>query len=147
MNRLTVISFAVGFAVLMTCSSGNSAVYDLAQFTRDLSEKEIAPELTADANSLVLGREGTVVSWGDISVGAFEYPDRPAAKAAAALIAEDGSSVEEIAEGPINWPATPHFFRKGRLVVLYVGDDRPTADLLKVILGPQFAGGHGAPEE
>ncbi len=147
MNRLAVKIFVVGFAVLMACSSGNSPVYDLAQFARDLREKEIAPELTADANSLILGREGTVVSWGDISVGAFEYPDRPAAIAAAALIAEDGSSVDGISEGPINWPATPHFFRKGRLMVLYVGDDRPTADLLKVVLGPQFAGGHGSPEE
>ncbi len=122
-------------------------MYDLAQFTRDLREKEITPELSADANSLILGRVGTVVSWGDIQIGAFEYPDKPAAKAVVALVADDGSSVEGITEGPISWPDTPHFFRKGRLLVLYVGDDRPTADLLKLILGPQFAGGHGAPQD
>ena len=137
----------VGFAVLVACSSRNSPEYDLGQFMRDLREKDIEPELTADANSLILGRVGTVVSWGEIQIGAFEYPDRPAAKAIAALIADDGSSVEGITEDPINWPATPHFFRRGRLLVLYVGDDRPTADLLKVVLGPQIAGGHGEPVE
>lgn len=147
MSRLAVKFLVVGFTVLVACSSRNSPEYDLAQFTSDLREKEIALELTAGANSLILGRVGTVVSWGDIQIGAFEYPDRPAAEAAAALIADDGSSVEGITEGPINWPATPHFFRKGRLLVLYVGDDRPTADLLKVILGPQIAGGHGVPDE
>ena len=147
MSRLAVKFLVVGFTVLVACSSRNSPEYDLAQFTSDLREKEIALELTADANSLILGRVGTVVSWGDIQIGAFEYPDRPAAEAAAALIADDGSSVEGITEGPISWPATPHFFRKGRLLVLYVGDNRPTADLLKVVLGPQIAGGHGVPDE
>ncbi len=147
MSRLAVKFLVVGFTVLVACSSRNSPEYDLAQFTSDLSEKEIALELTAGASSLILGRVGTVVSWGDIQIAAFEYPDRPAAEAAAALIADDGSSVEGITEGPINWPATPHFFRKGRLLVLYVGDDRPAADLLKVVLGPQIAGGHGVPDE
>ena len=147
MRRLAVKFLVVGLAVLVACSSRNSPEYDLAQFTSDLREKEIALELTTGANSLILGRVGTVVSWGDIQIGAFEYPDRPAAEAAAALIANDGSSVEGITAGPINWPATPHFFRKGRLLVLYVGDDRPTADLLKVVLGPQIAGGHGVPDE
>lgn len=147
MSRLAVKFLVVGFAVLVACSSRNSPEYDLAQFTSDLREKEIALELTAGANSLVLGRVGTVVSWGDIQIGAFEYPDRPAAEAAVALIADDGSSVEGITEGPISWPATPHFFHKGRLLVLYVGDDRPTADLLKVVLGPQIAGGHGVLDE
>lgn len=146
MNRLAVKFVVVGIAVLVACSSRNSPVYDLAQFTVDLREREITAEFTADANSLILGRLGTVVSWGDIQVGAFEYPDKPAAEAIVALIADDGSSITGITEGPINWPATPHFFRKGRLLVLYVGDDRPTADLLKVVLGPQVAGGHGVPD-
>ena len=145
MSRIAFFAVLAGFAVLAACSS--TPVFDLAQFAEELREREITPELISDGNSSVLGRDGTVVSWADVSVGAFDYPDRDSAVAAAELIADDGSTVEGITDSPINWPGTPHFFRKGRLIVLYVGDDRPTADLLKQILGPQIAGGHGVPED
>jgi hypothetical protein len=39
------------------------------------------------------------------------------------------------------WMATPHFFKSGSLLVLYVGDDAEILDLLKDSLGDQFAGG------
>ena len=147
MYRLNLKIPVIGFVFLVACSSGNSDVYDLAQFTRDLNEKNVTPERAIGANSVILERESTVISWDDISVDAFEYPDWPAAQAAADQIVEYESRTGELTGAPVNWSATPHFFRKGRLMVLYVGDDRPTADLLKQVLGPQFAGGHGVPEE
>lgn len=40
----------------------------------------------------------------------------------------------------ITWVAPPHFFRKERLIVLYIGDDPAVVRLLTAALGPQFAG-------
>ena len=40
----------------------------------------------------------------------------------------------------ITWPAPPHFFRKERAFVLYLGDDQAMIALLTELLGPQFAG-------
>jgi hypothetical protein len=40
----------------------------------------------------------------------------------------------------VSWMATPHFFKKGRILVLYVGDNTETLGLLESVLGAQFAG-------
>jgi hypothetical protein len=40
----------------------------------------------------------------------------------------------------IDWVAPPHFFRKERAFVLYLGDDPAMLALLTELLGPQFAG-------
>lgn len=51
-------------------------------------------------------------------------PDQPNAEAALALIEDlDGSGDDEIAKVPISWPATPNFLLKGKLPVLYGGDN------------------------
>ena len=39
------------------------------------------------------------------------------------------------------WMATPHFFKSGKLIVLYLGDDVEVMTLLTGLLGPQFAWG------
>lgn len=40
----------------------------------------------------------------------------------------------------IDWSAPPHFFRKERAFVLFLGDDPAMLALLTALLGPQFAG-------
>lgn len=40
----------------------------------------------------------------------------------------------------VAWAAAPHFFRKERAFVLYLGDDPAMLALLVGLLGPQFAG-------
>jgi hypothetical protein len=41
----------------------------------------------------------------------------------------------------VDWGAPPHHFRRGRVIVSYIGDDRAIIGLLTAVLGPQFAGG------
>ena len=50
--------------------------------------------------------------------------------------ASEGTTVSHV-----DWMATPHFYRRGSLIVLYVGDDVATLQLLRDVAGPQFAGG------
>ena len=38
------------------------------------------------------------------------------------------------------WVEPPHFFKSGRVLVLYVGEDKAVIDLLKGALDEQFAG-------
>jgi hypothetical protein len=70
-------------------------------------------------------------------VQVFEYPGEAAVQRDAARVAPDGGSVGGSA---MMWAATPHFYRKGRLIVLYVGEDSSVRRLLESVLGPQFAG-------
>ena len=75
------------------------------------------------------------VNGGNVQV--FEYADDDAADAEAALISPDASS---IGTTMVSWVAAPHFYRIGKLIVLYVGDDETVRSVLESVLGQQFAG-------
>lgn len=40
----------------------------------------------------------------------------------------------------IDWASLPHFFKKGNIIVLYVGENSAIIEALEEILGKQFAG-------
>ena len=67
----------------------------------------------------------------------FEYADESATEADAALISPDGGS---IGTSMVTWVAAPHFYKIGKLIVLYVGNDSAVIKVLESVLGPQFAG-------
>ncbi len=52
-------------------------------------------------------------------------------------VSADGSS---IGTTMMTWVATPHFYKAGKLIGLYVGDDSNVLGILEEVLGPQFAG-------
>jgi hypothetical protein len=41
----------------------------------------------------------------------------------------------------VDWIAPPHDYQRGRVIVIYTGDDEAITRLLTAVLGPQFAGG------
>ena len=70
-------------------------------------------------------------------VQVFEYSDQAAAGAEAALVSLDGSS---IGTSLPFWVAPPHFYKAGRIIVLYVGENPAVTKALETVLGTQFAG-------
>jgi hypothetical protein len=70
-------------------------------------------------------------------VQVFEYPDEAAAIEEAATISGDGSGTDTTM---VSWMDAPHFYRAGKLIVLYVGSDEATLELLDKVLGRPFAG-------
>lgn len=74
----------------------------------------------------------------------FEFPDDRAADRAAGNVSPDGYNIST-ADGHglshIEWIAPPNFYKKGRLIVLYVGDDSSLIKVLRGVLGPEVAGG------
>lgn len=75
------------------------------------------------------------VNGADLQV--FEYADAAAMEKDAAQVAPNGSSVGT--SMPM-WIDKPHFYKAGRLIVLYLGTDKTVLDLLNKVIGPQFAG-------
>jgi len=71
-------------------------------------------------------------------VTASEFASAAAAAAAASTVSPDGSAV---GGSPIQPGGTPHFYRSGRLIVEFAGDDAGLLSLLSDLMGPQFAGG------
>jgi hypothetical protein len=94
-------------------------------------------EPSGDVSQPFFTVEGQVIGANGQDIQVFEYADEAAADAEAELVAADGSSVGTTM---VTWVGSPHFYSAGRLIVLYVGDDATTIDLLETVLGPQFAG-------
>ena len=66
----------------------------------------------------------------------YEYITEEQAAADAAKVKPDGS----IGTSMPHWIAPPHFFRRGNLLVLYLGSDETTLLSLRGFLGTEFAG-------
>ena len=70
-------------------------------------------------------------------VQVFQYAHVVAASEQATLVSPDGSAV---GTSSLHWIGTPHFYKRGLLLVLYVGDDEAVRKALEAVLGRQFAG-------
>jgi hypothetical protein len=82
-------------------------------------------------------------------ISAYEFGSAEEADAGAEGVSASGSSiVTTFADGTgistmVSWVESPHFYKAGKLIVLYVGCDRDVIDVLQETMGPQFAGGAG----
>jgi hypothetical protein len=85
---------------------------------------------------------GQIVKVNGADVQVFEYPDETAMQADAARISEDGGKYNG-PDGPafVEWASVPHMFKKGRLLVIYIGREPSVIKALQAVLGDQFAGG------
>ena len=81
---------------------------------------------------------GQILMINKTEVQMFEYEAAETMEADASLVASDGASVGTTM---ISWIAPPHFYKTGRIIVLYLGEDAAVLDLLNQVLGVQFAGG------
>ncbi len=70
-------------------------------------------------------------------VQVFQYPTPAAAETEARRVSRDGSAIGTVKP---HWIGTPHFYRQGRLLVLYLGDEKRVIQALEDVLGRQFAG-------
>ena len=80
--------------------------------------------------------EGLKVNGADVTVFVYSSNDRVAADAA--KVSPTGSS---IGQTQISWMDTPHFYKRDRLIVSYVGHSADLLTVLEAVLGPPFAAG------
>lgn len=81
--------------------------------------------------------EGQIIRVNGQDLQVFEYEKVEAMESEASQVAPDGGSV---GTSMMMWMDAPHFYKAGRIIILYVGSDQGTLDLLAQVVGPQFAG-------
>jgi hypothetical protein len=81
--------------------------------------------------------KGAMIKVHGEDVQVFQYATAAAADAEAAPISRDGMAV---GTRKIFWVGAPHFYKQGRLLVLYVGNSEKVLKTLEAVLGQQFAG-------
>jgi hypothetical protein len=75
---------------------------------------------------------------GGQDVQAFEFASAEEADSVAGTVSADGSL---IGTSMVGWLTPPHFYKSGKLIVIYVGSGGDVIDALQEAMGTQFAGG------
>jgi len=89
--------------------------------------------------------EGRSVTVNESTIQVFEYANAEAMEAEASRVSSDGFNIRK-ENGDIGvivnvgWINPPHFYKAGRIIVIYIGDNDSIISLLENALGKQFAG-------
>ena len=120
--------------------SHGGPVTDYVSLIDSLRADGATVEPSGDISQPFFSVDGLVITVDGAEVQVFEYADAAAADVEAEQISPDGTSVGTTS---ILWVAPPHFYKKARLIVLYVGDEAGATAALEEALGPQIAGAAG----
>jgi len=114
-----------------------SPVTDQASLISKLRAAGASVEVVGEVDQPFFSVKGLMIKVHGEDVQVFQYANAAAADAEAAPISRDGTAV-----GPRqpHWIGSPHFFKQGRVLVLYVGNDQKVEKTLEAVLGRQFAG-------
>jgi hypothetical protein len=114
-----------------------SSVTDRASLINKLRAAGASVKVVGEVDQPFLSVTGTMIKLRGEDVQVFQYSSAKEMEAQAALISRDGTAV---GTRKIHWIGSPHFFKQGRVLVLYVGQDTKVEKALEAVLGPQFAG-------
>ncbi len=137
LKKLLALVGMVALIALGACTSTSSPT-DFNSLIDSLEDTGAVVQPTGDISQPFLAVSGQVIKVDNSDVQVFEYSGTTAANADADLVSPDGSSVGTTM---ISWVATPHFYKSGKLIVIYVGDNQAVISTLQEVLGSQFAGG------
>ena len=99
-------------------------------------------ELPEENNWFSVSGKIIVVGGGPLYV--YEYESGTAMEKDSKYVDSSGSSINNTDEGfgaQIDWVATPYWFKKDLIIVIYVGENEQMIDFLKETFGNVFAGG------
>ena len=132
-----VISILCIIVLFCSCTNTESDTYDVNGFKADLnicgynSATKIVP-------GDVFSAKKTTISAGDEIITVYSYDTKSLMEQVANEIDTDGSGL--CSSVRITWVSLPHFYKKGKIMVLYVGDNDKTISDLNNLFSYQFAG-------
>lgn len=116
-------------------------VTDTAELIAALQAAGIAVEMGERIEQGAFSTDAQVIRLGEQDVQVFEYADEGTRAADSSSIGQDGATIGGTA---VTWAAPPHFWAAEKLLVLYVGTDQATIELLSAVLGDPLFGGSEA---
>ena len=129
----------VGIIALFGCirQEQKGKVYGYENLLEDLRAKGTNVEVAGEIEQVFFSVKGKVIKVNGEDVQVFEYNSEDEANLQAGLVSRDGSSV---GTSMISWIDEPHFYEKGKIIVIYIGQNPTIKELLSSIFGEQFAG-------
>jgi len=146
-NKIGSIIMLLFIVVLLAACTGNSGsettptpdvyIVDKEGLIAALNAADAVREVGDPVKQEYFSVGGANIKVRETDVLVFEYDSPEAMEADASLVASDGGS---IGTTMLFWVSTPHFFKAGRIIVVFIGDDAETLAQLQSLLGAQFAG-------
>ena len=144
-SLLLILVFVFAYAISACGQNATSnastkplSVEDQASLLSALKAAGATVEVGDSINQDFFSVEGQTVKVNGADLQVFEYENAPAMEKDASQVAPDGGS---IGTSMATWIDTPHFYKAGRIIVLYLGNDQTILGLLNNVIGAQFAGG------
>lgn len=139
----------IGAALLLTalaCSGvGESATTleaaerEPARFVAELTEEGVEIDQAETFSTDPVGGQGHLLCVGDQEVRVYLFASDEEASAAAVRI--DPNDPSNMGNVIIEWAGNPRFWQRGPMLVLYLGEEQATEDLITAVLGQPFAQG------
>jgi len=144
-SLLLILVFVFAYAISACGQNATSnastkplSVEDQASLLSALKAAGAIVEVGDSINQDFFSVEGQTVKVNGADLQVFEYENAQAMEKDASQVAPDGGS---IGTSIVTWIDTPHFYKAGRIIVLYLGNDQTILGLLNNVIGAQFAGG------
>ena len=113
------------------------AVKDRASLLIGFQASNVPAEIVDSVFQDFFSPEGSIIRVNEVDIQVFEYESAEAMEGEASQVAPDGGSV---GTSMMMWMGAPHFYKAGRIIVLYIGSDDAALNLFEAVIGQQFAG-------
>lgn len=137
-----LVLFLLIVTMVSACSSKQNykSTYDINQFANEMKAKNYKFELKAvEKDFLPTTRKRMIIDKEAIDI--YIYNNDNDAENDAKRIDAGGSKYNDGNKAVnVSWISYPHFYKKGSIIVQYVGENENIISDLKNILGKQFAG-------
>lgn len=111
---------------------------------QQFGQSAVQPEnADADPATQSLGKRSRIKVANEY-VDVWEYSNATEANLKAKTISSDGSG---IGNTQVEWASSSHWYKKGKVLALYIGNNKAVVNTLNGILGPQFAGSNFLPQQ
>lgn len=135
------LPFDVSLSSLTAAPLDSVGEMTLASFTDAISASGVPVAVKSKVRQPFFSAEGMVLAIENEDVQVYEYHAADTARSEAGSVSPDGSTIAAgDALARVEWVATPHFYQRDRLIVVYVGHNRDVLDVLEGALGAPFAG-------
>jgi hypothetical protein len=133
-------------AVIAIATLGPKPVTDYSTLLRYLRDSGASIREEGEVGwSFFYDVEGKRVTVNESAIEVYEYANAEAMEAEASCVSPDGFGItkergDTWVSREVGWIAPPHFYKAGRIIVFYCGDNDSIISLLENALGKQFAG-------
>lgn len=139
-KNILILLLLIAILSLFACSKKVS-ITEYEQLILNLEDVGFSVVVEDVGEDILQGQRKWLTINDEENISVYLYENSQKMEEDASYINEGGSSYTNGGKNvEISWVSYPHFYKKGNIIVLYVGENQEIINTLEVIIGLQFAG-------